>query len=89
MSEKSFTLEILTPERTVFTGPVVSLVAPAALGYLGVLANHAPFVSTLTPGKIICRRSGGQPEIFPSAGSGLVEVYKNRATVLADRIEHT
>lgn len=86
MSEKAFALEILTPERTVFAGPVISLVAPAALGYLGVLANHAPLSTTLTPGKIICREANGQAKIFQSTGSGFLEVHHNRVTLLADGI---
>ena len=38
-----FEMEILTPNRRVFKGPVTSLVAPGEIGYLGVLANHAPW----------------------------------------------
>jgi len=86
VSEKSFSLEILTPERTVFTGSVISLVAPAALGYLGVLANHAPLSTTLTPGKIVCRETDGQSKIFQSTGAGFLEVHHNRVTLLADGI---
>ena len=86
MSDKSFTLEILTPERTVFAGSVISLVAPGAPGYLGVLANHAPLSTTLTPGKIICRETDGQPKIFQSTGAGFLEVYHNKVTLLADGI---
>ena len=87
MSDKSFALEILTPERTVFTGEVTSLAAPAALGYLGVLAHHAPLMTTLTPGKITCREAAGQSRVFQSAGAGFLEVRRDRVTLLADRIE--
>ena len=87
MSEKTFSLEILTPARTVFTGEITSLMAPGALGYLGILANHAPLVTTMTPGTITYRDSSGRAGTFQSTGSGLLEVYKNRATLLADGIE--
>ncbi|MBI3616356.1 MAG: ATP synthase F1 subunit epsilon [Candidatus Omnitrophica bacterium] len=86
MNDKVFQLEILTPERTVFTGSAASLVAPGALGYLGILANHAPLMTTLTPGKIICRDSGGQSKIFQSTGAGFLEVHHNQVTLLADGI---
>ena len=83
MPDKTFSLEILTPARTVFTGEIASLVAPGALGYLGILANHAPLVTTLTPGKITYRDPTGRTAVLQSTGSGLLEVYKNRATLLA------
>ncbi|MBI3333232.1 MAG: F0F1 ATP synthase subunit epsilon [Candidatus Omnitrophica bacterium] len=86
MADKGFALEILTPEKTVFSAEVISLIAPAAAGYLGVLANHAPLVATLTPGKIICRDPGGTPRTLHSTGSGFLEVHHNRATILLDEI---
>ena len=86
MAEKPFSLEILTPRRIVFNGEVVSLTAPGTLGYLGVLANHAPLVTTLVPGKVIYRDPSGHTAILQSIGTGLLEVYKNRATLLADEI---
>ena len=85
--DKTFQLEIVTPEKSWFAGRVVSLVAPGALGYLGVLANHAPLVTTLTPGKITFRDAEGRSTTFRSAGGGFLEVIQNRATVLADKVE--
>ena len=86
MSDKTFHLEILTPERTIYAGEVVSLTAPGGLGSLGVLANHAPLVTTLTPGKIAFREASGGSKTMLSAGEGFLEVYKNRATLLADAV---
>ncbi len=85
--EKTFQLEVLTPRRTVFTGPVASLVAPGALGYLGVLANHAPLITTLSPGKVVYRDPQGHATTLRSSGSGFLEVYKNKAVLLADEVE--
>ncbi|MEW6027183.1 MAG: F0F1 ATP synthase subunit epsilon [Planctomycetota bacterium] len=48
---KSFELEIITPESTVFKGRVSSLVFPAHSGYMGVLAGHASFAGSLGAGK--------------------------------------
>lgn len=86
MDEKIFTLEILTPRRTVFTGPVTSLVAPGALGYLGVLAHHAPLITTLVPGKITFRDADGKTSSLQSQKGGLLEVFHNQATLLADEV---
>jgi len=82
----SFTLEILTPRKRIFTGPVTSLVAPGELGYLGILANHAPLVTPLAPGKVVVRSPRGQTVTVQSAKAGLLEVYGNKATLLLDSV---
>ena len=82
----SFKLEILTPRKRVFTGEVASLVAPGELGYLGVLANHAPLVTTLVPGKVTLRDAAGGTQVFQSSGEGLLEVYHNQVTLLLDAV---
>lgn len=87
MAGKTFQLEILTPAKRIFQGQIVSLVAPGALGYLGVLANHAPLVTTLSPGKVITRDAQGRSATFQSTGEGILEVRHNTATLLADEIK--
>jgi F0F1-type ATP synthase epsilon subunit len=52
---KVFELEIITPERKVFKGNPYSLIVPAYEGYLGIMANHAPFLGILQPGKVTIR----------------------------------
>ncbi len=83
---KLFTLEVVTPERVIFTGAVTTVVAPAANGYLGVLAHHAPLIALLAPGRIVYRTPEGTTVTLASQGSGLLEVRDNRLTILADRI---
>ena len=86
MAEKTFKLQILTPKKRVFQGEISSLVAPGALGYLGVLANHAPLVTTLTAGKVTYRDAQGQATSVESTGEGFLEVRNNQARLLADGI---
>lgn len=86
MPSPAFTLEIVTPERTVFTGPVTTAVVPAEEGYLGILAHHAPLIATLTPGRITFRSPGGAMTTLQNEGAGFLEVRDNRVTVLADRV---
>ncbi len=86
MSDRVFRLEILTPEKTVFTGMVVSLVAPGTIGSLGVLANHAPLMTTLVPGKMTFRDPSGATQVLQSTGGGFLDVGGNRAILLADSI---
>jgi len=87
MADKSFQLEIITPNKKLFSGQIASLIAPASDGYLGVLANHAPLITTLSPGKITARDSQGGATVFSSSGSGLLEVNHNQVILLADEIQ--
>ncbi len=87
MDAKAFQLEILTPSKSIFSGQVTSLVAPGALGYLGILANHASLMTALTSGTIAYRDPAGSTKVLRARGSGFLEVSKNQATVLIDEIE--
>ncbi len=81
---KNFYLDILTPEKTVYSGEISSLIVPAELGFLGVLADHAPLIAGLKPGKITFAPAQGSRIIFQLKSNGFLEVLKNRATVLLD-----
>ncbi|UCC81354.1 MAG: ATP synthase F1 subunit epsilon [Candidatus Zixiibacteriota bacterium] len=65
---------------------VRSIVAPGSEGYLGVLSNHAPLITALTPG-ILSIVDGEGRESFYALSGGFLEVSGNIATVLADTIE--
>jgi F-type H+-transporting ATPase subunit epsilon len=80
-----FRLQIVTTERVVFDGIVTSIIAPGASGYLGVLANHAPLLTTLVPGTLTVRH-GDQVTLYHITG-GFLEVNQNVATLLADSLE--
>jgi len=82
-----YSINIKTPLKTVFEGKVTSLVAPAAAGYVGILANHAPFITTLVPGKITLRDDSGAALTFKSDGSGLMEVLENNAAIFLDSVK--
>ena len=82
----TFTLAILTPEKTVFEGPVEYVEVPGTEGYLGVLAQHAPLVTGIAAGTLTVRKADGVTEKIGVSG-GFFEVSDNRATVLADSVE--
>ena len=86
MAAKDFSIEIFTPKKRIFSGSAVSVIAPAALGYLGILHNHAPLMTTLVPGNLIVRDDSGETKIFKSQGEGFLEVFHNKVTVLAEKI---
>jgi len=81
-----FTFRLVTPQRIVFEGPVLSIQAPGSEGYLGVLAHHAPLITTLKDGKLEMRDPSGRVTAY-HVGGGFLEVSNNRASVLADSAE--
>jgi F-type H+-transporting ATPase subunit epsilon len=82
----TFTLAVLTPDRTVFEGAVEYCEVPGSEGYLGVLANHAALVTALAAGTLTIRKADGTEDRIVVTG-GFFEVSHNRATVLADGVE--
>ena len=75
-------LEIVTPERLAFSGPVDSVTVPGAEGELGILPNHAPLLATLGVGELRYK-TGGTEESFVIAG-GFVQVRPDKVVVMAE-----
>jgi F-type H+-transporting ATPase subunit epsilon len=81
-----FRLSIVTPEKVCYDADIKSLVAPGSDGYLGILSQHAPLITTLKPGKIEFRDAQDVLHIM-AVTNGFLEVSSNRATILADAVE--
>lgn len=79
----TFHFELVSPERQLFSGAVEQVVVPGSEGDFGILAGHAPFVSTLRPG-ILTIHSDGQPKRLYVRG-GFAEISAGGLTVLAER----
>lgn len=86
MTEKTFPLEILTPQRPVFREAVRFVIAPGQEGLFEVLPGHAPFVFALRPGPLQVRHPDGHDSYF-AIGGGFLAVEKNLVTVLARSAE--
>jgi F-type H+-transporting ATPase subunit epsilon len=84
--EKFLHLEIITTDRKIFSGDVISVTAPGTLGEFQVLYNHAPLVSTLDIGRIKIVSTTQNEEVFASSG-GILEVRDNKIIILAEAIE--
>lgn len=79
--------ELVTPERLVRSEDVYMVVVPGSEGDFGVLAGHAPFMSTIRNGDLaIYRTPGADPERIPIEG-GFAEVNDAGLTVLAERAD--
>jgi F-type H+-transporting ATPase subunit epsilon len=78
------TLEILTPERKLFSGDVYGVQMPGISGSFEVLDRHAPLVSALKAGRIKVLRDKQAHSTYYQISSGFVEVLNNRVTVLVE-----
>ncbi len=81
----TFHFELVSPEKLLFSGEVEQVDVPGAEGDFGVLAGHAPFVSTLRPGILTVHGAGGEQKIVVLGG--FAEVSAEGLTVLADVAE--
>ena len=90
-------LEIVSPERTLLTADVESVIVPGTDGSFQMLDNHAPIVSTLTSGTVKISGEIEDPnslsdsfsvisskEIHLSVSSGVVEMKENKVIILTD-----
>jgi F-type H+-transporting ATPase subunit epsilon len=79
--------ELVTPERLLRSGEVHMVVVPGTEGDFGVLAGHAPFMSTIREGELaIYVSDGAVPERVAISG-GFAEVNERGLTILAERAE--
>ena len=90
-------LEIVSPERTLLTADVESVIVPGTDGFFQMLDNHAPIVSTLISGTVKIsgeiEDSNSLPDSFSvispkeihlSVSSGVVEMKENKVIILTD-----
>jgi F-type H+-transporting ATPase subunit epsilon len=81
----NFHFELVSPEKLLFSGDVEQVDVPGVEGDFGVLAEHAPMVTTLRPGILTVHAAGGEQKIV--VFGGFAEVSKDGLTVLADVAE--
>jgi F-type H+-transporting ATPase subunit epsilon len=74
--------DLVSPEKLLFSGEVNQVDVPGAEGEFGVLAGHAPLVTTLRPGILVIHGEGSAQRIV--INGGFAEVGANGLTVLAD-----
>ena len=76
--------ELVTPDRLVMSDSVYMVVVPGTEGQSGIMAGHAPYMTTLKNGEIaVYRTQGGAPERINVTG-GFAEVSEKGLTVLAE-----
>jgi len=78
-------LEIITPDKKVYSGQVKLVQLPGITGLFEILNNHAPIISTLVRGKIKVEEESGHLLYFEVDG-GIVENKDNKIIVLAESV---
>jgi F-type H+-transporting ATPase subunit epsilon len=78
----TFQFDLVSPEKLLFSGEVTQVDVPGSEGDFGVLAGHAPMVTTLRPGILVVYRDGGELQVV--VNGGFAEVSPTGMTVLAD-----
>jgi F-type H+-transporting ATPase subunit epsilon len=78
-------LEIVTPERAVYTDDVDMVIAPASEGYVGILPHHAPLLTTLGPGEFRVKKGGVEQTL--AVFGGFMDVRGDRVIVLTEAAE--
>ncbi len=77
-------IEIVSPERMIYSGEVQQVRVPGSAGSFAVLHNHAPIMSTLEKGRIKVTKLGGHVLFFDIL-SGVIQVKDNSITILVDK----
>ncbi len=78
-------LEVVTPEKEVFSTMVESFVFPSVMGNTGVLYNHAPLLTVLEPGVITYKKDNTEGKLAVS--NGFLELKNNIAEILVSSAE--
>ncbi len=77
-------LEILTPEKKLYSGEVYGVQMPGIGGSFEVLEKHAPLVSALKAGRLKVLKNKQKDFVYYDIQSGFVEVLNNKVTVLVE-----
>ena len=81
----TFKFELVSPERLLLAADVDQVDLPGTEGDFGVLADHAPFMTTLKEGRVTVY-NGGVTTIFAIEG-GFADVTPGGLTILAEKAQ--
>ena len=76
-------VELVSPEKKVWSGEAVSVSARTLEGDLGILTDHAPLLGVLVDGKVVIKGTDGSVSEF-SVNGGFLSVSNNRVSILAE-----
>ncbi len=85
--EDKFTLEIISPEKSVFSGEVEMVKLPSYEGDMSIQKNHISIIAFLRPGIIKVKKNEGAIEDF-FIQEGTLEFFKNNLAVLSSSVKN-
>jgi len=83
---KTFRLEIVSAERSLFSGEANFVVVPGVDGELGIFPNHTPLLTKIKPGTLKFHAKDESEETLFFVAGGFLEVQPTVVTVLADTV---
>ena len=86
MSDK-FTVEIISPDKTILKSETTEVTIPSYEGQMGILKDHIPLITFLRPGVIIIKKIEKEEKIFIEEGT--VEFAKNQLLILSSTAINT
>ncbi|MFO7570118.1 MAG: F0F1 ATP synthase subunit epsilon [Smithellaceae bacterium] len=86
MSEELL-LEVVTPEKLVFSGKVEEVVIPGTEGEFGVLRGHEPFLTSVDIGELYFFTAEGGKKTYYAVNNGYAEITSSKVTVLIETAE--
>lgn len=84
MMDATFLVDIITPEKTIFSDLVVSLHVPGESGSFTILSQHAPIVAALKEGEIRITNKFSKEYSF-SCQSGILECANDKVSILLEK----
>lgn len=81
--ENTFRFDLVSPEAIVMSEDVKQVVIPGSVGEFGVLAHHAPLLSSIQPGVVRATEPNGNEVLYFVTG-GVADINDNLCTVLAE-----
>lgn len=76
---------VISPETSLFDGDAEAVVAPAYDGQVGILQNHAPFMTLLGTGVLTVRHQDATSRFTVSGG--FLQVVDNVVRVVAEHVQ--
>ena len=83
---KTFQLDIVSAEKSLFSGQAKQVDVPGAMGELGIFPGHSPLLTKIKPGTVNIVAEDGKSDVLFVSG-GMLEVQPTLVTILADTAE--
>ncbi len=77
-------VDIISPERPLYSGPAESIVAPAHDGEIGILSHHAPMVAQLGVGEVRITQPGGSQRDYYAVSGGFLQTSENKVIIITE-----